>query len=555
MGKARYTNFKKSESEFRCAAYIRLSQEDGDKEESNSVTSQREIIDYFIKKNQELNIFDYYIDDGYTGTDFKRPGFQRMLNDLEERNINTIIVKDLSRFGRNYIEVGNFIEQIFPIYNTRFISISDNIDNFKSPESLNSMVFPFKNMVNEEYCRDISKKIRSVKYARAKKGDFMGGFAPYGYIKSPKDYHKFIIDDEAAKNVKLIFDMFIGGCGYTKITQYLNDNDIYPPSKYKCEVQNIKYRGPGITEDNVKDKRWTILGVKRILTNEVYCGDLIQGKEKTISYKNHKVHRTKKEEWIVAKNAHEAIISREDFEKVQNIMKDRTYEGAINSQPNIYAGHIKCGVCHKFMIRKYTGRRRSNKNIMNYNYYCSTYSKVSHDDCILNKMRSEDLDKIMIKAIKHQIKLYLNIDKLKNEIKINSDVSKFKLKIQELENEINRKRKLRQKFYEDWKLNIITKEEYLEFIHSEEDEINLLTEEYNKYQEKIEDEESINSKIEIFDKIKKYENVKTLNRQLIDDLVDEIYVQEGKVEICFKFQDEYKKLRSMLSKKKKEQNK
>lgn len=191
--------------------YIRLSQEDGDKEESNSVTSQREIIDYYLKNESDIELYDYYIDDGFTGTDFKRPSFQRMLDDIQKGSINTIIVKDLSRFGRNYIEVGNFIEQVFPQYKIRFISISDKIDNFKNPESLNSMIFPFKNMINEEYCRDISRKIRSVKLIGAKKGNFMQGLAPYGYIKNPEDKHKFIIDDEAAKIIKLIYKKFIDG--------------------------------------------------------------------------------------------------------------------------------------------------------------------------------------------------------------------------------------------------------------------------------------------------------------------------------------------------------
>ena len=185
--------------------YIRLSQEDGDKEESNSVTNQRELINSYISEDKELNVYDYYIDDGWSGTNFDRPDFKRLIADVENNVINTIIVKDLSRFGRNYIEVGNFIEQVFPQYKIRFISISDKIDNFKNPESLNSMIFPFKNMINEEYCRDISRKIRSVKLIGAKKGNFMQGLAPYGYIKNPEDKHKFIIDDEAAKIIKLIY--------------------------------------------------------------------------------------------------------------------------------------------------------------------------------------------------------------------------------------------------------------------------------------------------------------------------------------------------------------
>ena len=193
---------------------------------------------------------------------------------------------------------------------------------------------------------------------------------------------------------------------------------------------------------------------------------------------------------------------------------------------------------------------KSNPNILNYNYYCSTYLNISHSDCILNKMRSEDLDKIMLKAIKHQIKLYLNIDKLSKEISYTNNSSDLKIKIEKIDNEINKRRKIRQKYYEDWKLNIITKEEYLEYINSEEKTINILTERYNKYKDQLKDEESIDNKIELFSKINEYKDIKVLNKQIIDDLVDDIYVKDGNVEICFKYQDEYKKLRKMLNKKK-----
>lgn len=552
MGRSRYKSNEITKKKFNCAAYIRLSQEDGDKEESNSVTSQREIIDYYLKNENEIELYDYYIDDGFTGTDFKRPSFQRMLDDIQKGSINTIIVKDLSRFGRNYIEVGNFIEQVFPQYKIRFISISDKIDNFKNPESLNSMIFPFKNMINEEYCRDISRKIRSVKLIGAKKGNFMQGLAPYGYIKNPEDKHKFIIDDEAAKIIKLIYKKFIDGEGYGAIVRYLNDNDIYCPSRYKKEVQNLKYGNPSCTEETISNKKWTIQSVKSILENQVYCGDLIQGKQKCLSHKNHKSIRTDKEEWIIVENTHDAIITREEFKKVQKILEEKQYTGAIKSQPNLYAGHLKCGKCKKIMIRKYTGHRRSNPEIMNYNYYCSTYTNISRNECIKNMIRSENLDKIVLKAIKHQIKLYLKADKLIDEIINQGTDNDTKATIERIEKEMKEKRKIKQKFYEDWKLGIITKEEYMKYVNGAEKTINILNDRYKKYSEKLEEEEKLNDNKEIFKNIKEYENIKTLNKKLIDDLINNIYSNEdGTIEIEFKYQDEYKKLLKLAKKIKK----
>ena len=591
MGRSRYNSNSQKNSQFIGAAYIRLSQEDGDKEESNSVTSQREIIDYYLKNESGIELYDYYIDDGFTGTDFKRPSFQRMLEDLENKKINTIIVKDLSRFGRNYIEVGNFIEQVFPTYKTRFIAISDKIDNFKNPESLNSMIFPFKNMINEEYCRDISRKIRSAKMARVKKGDFMQGHAPYGYVKNPNDKYRFLIDEEAAKVIRLIFKMFLENNGYGTISNYLNDNNYLCPSRYKCEVQNIKYRSPTCTDDNINEKRWTIIAVKRILTNQVYCGDQIQCKQRVLSHKNHKAVRTQKEEWVIVENTHEAIISREDFNKVQKIIDNKTYPSNKRMQVNYYAGHLYCKECGRFMLRKYTGRRKSNPNILNYTYYCSTRYRICKDDCIENKIKSEDLDKIVLKAIKHQIKLYLKVDTLIDEIiekllqisNIEASITRIdklldiasnlailgyniytfrdylneliekrnssntKTTLDNIERKLNEKRKIKQKFYEDWKLGIISKEDYLNFVKSNENTINILTERYKKYSDKLREENNLEDKKSLFKKIEKYKDIKEINKELIDDMIDKIYSYgNNKVEIIFKYQDEYKNIMKLI---------
>ncbi len=547
MGRARYNSNSQKNSQFIGAAYIRLSQEDGDKEESNSIISQREIIDFYLKNEKDIELFDYYIDDGFTGTDFKRPSFQRMLEDLENKKINTIIVKDLSRFGRNYIEVGNFIEQVFPTYKTRFIAISDKIDNFKNPESLNSMIFPFKNMINEEYCRDISRKIRSAKMARVKKGDFMQGHAPYGYVKNPNDKYRFLIDEEAAKVIRLIFKMFLENNGYGTISNYLNDNNYLCPSRYKCEVQNIKYRSPTCTDDNINEKRWTIIAVKRILTNQVYCGDQIQCKQRVLSHKNHKAVRTQKEEWVIVENTHEAIISREDFNKVQKIIDNKTYPSNKRMQVNYYAGHLYCKECGRFMLRKYTGRRKSNPNILNYTYYCSTRYRICKDDCIENKIKSEDLDKIVLKAIKHQIKLYLKVDTLIDEIIEKRNSSNTKTTLDNIERKLNEKRKIKQKFYEDWKLGIISKEDYLNFVKSNENTINILTERYKKYSDKLSEENNLEDKKSLFKKIEKYKDIKEVNKELIDDMIDKIYSYgNNKVEIIFKYKDEYKNIMKLI---------
>ena len=208
---------------WKVGVYCRLSSEDGDNAESDSIGNQRQIIQDFLKNEDNVVIVDYYSDDGYSGTTFNRPEFKRLFNALTNGDINTIIVKDLSRFGRNYIEVGNYIEQIFPLYNIRFIAINDNIDSYKDPKSINNIIVPFKNLMNDEYARDISQKVRSVLLNKSKNGEWVGGTCPYGYKKNPDNIHQLIIDEEEAPVVRKIFKMALDGDGHIKIAKFLND--------------------------------------------------------------------------------------------------------------------------------------------------------------------------------------------------------------------------------------------------------------------------------------------------------------------------------------------
>ncbi len=223
--------------EWKVGVYCRLSSEDGDNAESDSIKNQREIITYYLKNEDNLKIVECYADDGYSGTSFHRPEFKRMFNDIVNGKINTVVVKDLSRFGRNYIEVGNYIEQIFPLYNIRFIAINDNVDSYKDPKSINNVIVPFKNLMNDEYARDISNKVRSVLLTKSKNGEFVGGTTPYGYKKNPENIYQLIIDEDEAKNVRLIYEMALNGDGTLKICQYLNNNNIL----CRKEIQRRKH--------------------------------------------------------------------------------------------------------------------------------------------------------------------------------------------------------------------------------------------------------------------------------------------------------------------------
>ena len=259
-------------SQWRAAEYHRLSREDGDKEESDSIVSQKYITHDYLDAQDDIIFVRDYDDDGKTGTDFDRPAFQEMMADIKSGRVNCIIVKDLSRLGRNYILVGQYLEMIFPMLNIRFISVLDRIDSVKDPSSVNNALVSFKNIMNDEYCRDISNKIRASLDRKRSRGEFIGSFASYGYLKDPQDHHKLIIDEDAAQTVRLIFELFLGGMSIIGISKHLNELGIPNPSAYKRQL-GFNYRHPASA---MNDSLWPDSSVRRVLEIVCMLGDMVQ---------------------------------------------------------------------------------------------------------------------------------------------------------------------------------------------------------------------------------------------------------------------------------------
>ena len=286
---------KKSEL-FYTAVYIRLSREDGDKEESDSVGNQRKLLTEYVSKMENLIIYDVYVDDGYTGTSFNRPSFKRMIADIEEGKVNCVIVKDLSRFGRDYIDTGRYLERVFPELGVRFISVSDGIDSIRQAYD---MLLPIKNIFNEQYARDISKKIQATVKSKQKAGEFIGSFTSYGYKKSPADKNKLIIDEYAAEVVRKVFRLYVGGMGKLSIAKLLNAEGILCPSEYKM-ANGLNYKNCNRLEST---SYWTYSTINVMLKNEMYRGNMVQGKKHQRMRSRQK--RVDKENWIVVKGTHE----------------------------------------------------------------------------------------------------------------------------------------------------------------------------------------------------------------------------------------------------------
>lgn len=528
------------------ALYIRLSQEDEDngkdKQESNSVTSQKTLLNEFVETHDDLIVYDTYIDDGFTGTDFNRPSFQRLLEDMRNGNINCVIVKDLSRLGRNYIEVGNYIEQVFPLFNIRFIAINDLVDSFKNPASTNTILVPFKNLINDEYCRDTSLKIRSSLNGKKKKGEFIGAFPAYGYLKDPKDKHKLIIDKSVVHIIRNIFDWNVNeGLGKIAICHKLNELGILNPTGHKRIELKQNYNNYGIQNNTYT---WVPSTIRNILSNEVYIGNTVQGKRRTKSYKIHKVESVPKEEWVRVENTHEPIIDKEIFKKAQELAKRDVKISTKTKSLSVWAGFLKCADCKRAMNKKSSTNKSGNK----YEYYiCSTYRKKSNKLCTKHTIKVESLRQAVLQAINLHINLFMNIEEIIKQMSENTYQNEKNKNIKNMivskQNDISRILNYKRNLYEDWKNGDITKEEYLEYKQKYENDIEKFQINIDRLEkEKKNYEKQTTNSSEWIENLKRQRGITELSRDIMLELIDYIYVHEnGNITIKFKFEDEFEK--------------
>lgn len=365
---------------YKAAAYLRLSKEEfSNEKESNSITNQKLIIDNYLKEHKEYVLVNYYIDDGYSGTNFDRPEFQRMLEDIKNKKIDVIIIKDLSRLGRNYIETGNFVEVVFPAMGVSVISVDENY-KMDSLDYYGSDYVPLKNLFNDMYAKDISKKVRSSLIVKKHNGEFVGKLAPYGYIKDSKDKHKFLIDKNVSHIIKKIFDMILDGKSRKEVADFLNQNDILTPSEY-LQINTNK--------DVTVMKKWNSEMVNSILRNENYTGTLFQGKKRKLNYRVNKKINIDKDNWIVTENHHEAIISKEKFDKVQDILNNYATRTNRTGNFEILSGFIRCNDCKNQMILK----GGKNKKY----YYCTNYFKKK---CTSHSIEKTKLEEMILEELK-----------------------------------------------------------------------------------------------------------------------------------------------------------
>ena len=537
--KSKYFSKETFENRWNVALYIRLSVQDGDKVESNSIVNQKELLDMFLKNQKELTFYNYYIDDGFSGTNFERPAFKKMMEDVELGLVNTIIVKDISRLGRNFIEMGNLVQNIFLVKNIRFISVCDNLDSFANPKSIENIFFPLKNLLNEMYCKDISNKITKAFNIMKKEGKFIGSYPPFGYLKEKENKHHLIIDNASATVVKMIFDLCESGIGNTLIAKELNERCILTPSEYRCKILNMKSTGRKVS------KQWTPSIVGKILDNRVYSGDLVQSKYKNISYKVHKKIQNKEEAWIVVENTHEPIIDKERFFKIQELRKNRKYNWNKRVEDNsIFKDLVICSNCKEPMDLIVTNKKEiSEIKIKKYAFRCNNCNIDNKNDFYI---KVDTLKTCIFRSIKYHIDLLRGVEEARKEIKPRTEYTKsIKQKVENMKYELEIVEKDKIENYEKWKNNEITEIEYIENIKNIVGKECILKNAIKDEKSKLlkAKKEAINLRENVWiDTLLKYKNQRKITKEMLEDLIDKIYINKDgrKIKIKFKYEDAYK---------------
>lgn len=520
---------------WKIAMYIRLSKEDGN-DVSISVDNQlKELSTYMDNFDDNYEIIDTYIDDGFTGTDSLRENFQRMLKDIREKKVNCVIVRDPSRLSRNYLEAGMYMEQLFVQYNIRFISLAlPKLDSYKNPETMNSISVPIQNVINDDFCRQTSQKIRGVFNMKRSRGEFIGAFAPYGYEKSLKDKNSLVIDHDAAENIRNIFMWFVyEGKSKVSITKRLNSLNILNPTAYK-KSKGLKYN----CREKNPDSLWNTRTVDFILTNEVYIGNMVQGRQRIKSYKVHEAIHTPKEEWFIVENTHEAIIDKNTFERAQALKLRDTRVSPIKGELSMYAGIIKCADCNKAM-RKTSAKGRAY-------YVCRTNRDKSSTACSTHSIREDILQNAVLILIQRQIDLIKNIDNVISEVNKSTELVNKSDRLEKLlsikQNELLKNKALLDSMYVDWKMNDITKEQYERIKFKVEGTIERLENSIKSLlDEIIANKNNERDNNPFFDNFVEARNIGFVDRGLLISLIDTIYIHEDKhITVKFNFADPYK---------------
>lgn len=518
---------------YKVAVYARLSREREDTIERGTIENQVEFVTEYVKQQEDMEIIDCYVDDAFTGTNFDRPGYNRMIADLKEGRFNTVVVKDLSRLGREYVQVGNLIERIFPLYGVRFIAILDNYDTLNRDSGI---MMPVANIANTLYALDISKKIHSGKHSMMARGVPVST-PPYGYklVKNDKNENEMVVDEEVAPVIRRMVDMFLSGKSYAEIVKVLNDENIPTAAQYRSRNDPERL-------EKLSYLKWKGKMIRDIFMNETYRGTLTMGKDKACLYKHEKRHRTSSDEWLVFKNHHEAIISEEEYEEIQKLRpKDRPRREA---RPNLFRGKIFCGKCGMAM-----------HDIIQDNLYerysCSRKIEYGISVCDNKNVSKPQVYETALLAIKEQIQGFIDMDdllvRLNKSRQVKEHYESVRRELVKVNDEAEQVISLKSGLYADLREGLIDDSEY-----------SVLTKEYslklNGLQKRASELEAIINDADLSplddgdvkSVVEKYRRKRTLSQDMVDAFIKKVVVIDGNIEIVMEHEDAFQKLQSLV---------
>ena len=518
----------------RTALYIRLSVEDN-KKRGHSIENQKLVLENFLAGRPEFVVCNTYVDNGATGTNFHRPGFQQMLSDIEAGLIDCVIVKDLSRLGRNSIDTGYYIEQYFRVHQIRFIALTDQFDTADASNLHGGIMLPLKNMINEAYALDIGRKIKAQARQAMKDGEYIGARAPYGYRKDPENCHKLLIDPEAAEVVFQIFQWAYEHIGLNDIARRLNEQGIQTPSHRKHATGEITH------ENLIGSGKWQTRTVAKILDSEVYTGDLVQGKTKIV---DHRQVQADGDNLIIATNTHEAIISHEVFEAVKAYRRQVCEESKAHEidpyTPNIFKGKVFCAHCGGSLHRQ---RNKRKKGPDVYLFHCLTKSRIDRNGCLGVSVTEKDLLAAVVAILQQELTVALGNYSfvLEAEVKRKKERDDLKAGISAKKQEIDRNRRFVRGLYENFVQKVLTSEEYFTMKKDYEAAIATLSDEISTLENGLAVMDAQLAKYrELEQDAKVLEKDHTLTAALIDRLIEKIEITHDKeIRVSFRFKSEF----------------
>lgn len=535
---------------YRTALYARLSADENHRDAGTTIENQLCLLREYVKERPYLQVISEYSDDGVTGTVFDRPSFNRMITDMRAGKIDCIIVKDLSRLGRNYLEAGDYLEKIFPFFGVRFIAVTDGYDSSSSDITEDGLIVPLKNLINDIYAKDLSRKVSSAFRVRQKQGKFVGSEAPYGYMKDTDDHNLLVVDEEVRDTIKSIFQRRADGESLTAIVRKLNADGIPCPSRYKYLKGRVK-------TDRSGSGLWTVSTLDRLLENPVYVGDMEQGINRTALYMGVKSHMTPAGERIYVKNTHEPIIERDIFEKIAGRKKAEREKfhnsygvhDKISDEPDLLKGLLVCADCGKAMTlwRDRSGAKLKPPRVY-YKYICQTYQSLGEKGCKRKRLTKKDVEKAVEEALRVHMKLFLDSRKALEELNHTEQAGQIREGYRkEIAEARRRKKKAEQRagsLYNDYADGLLgesdylyAKEKYLNDAAAEEQRISGL----QKMQEKYGKEHKEYHRLEAL--VEKYRDFDSLTEEIVHSLIDRILVySDERIEICFRFKDELERL-------------